>query len=105
MIEAALHAMLATPELTHPVTLGAASTRGIVDAAGQMVPVAGTEVQRIGTVLYVAKDSLPGLAQGAVLTVGALGAASAVGGRSYRAGAPEPIDDGLLIAVELGGGR
>lgn len=98
--------MFAIPELTHPVSLGAGSTRGILDSAGAVVPLAATELQRIGTVLYLQKDSLPGLASDVLLTVGDVGAATAVGGKQYRvAGDPEPVDDGLILACALGTGR
>ncbi|MBX3173276.1 MAG: hypothetical protein KF709_02635 [Gemmatimonadaceae bacterium] len=97
--------MLSIPELTHPVTLGGAGTRGIVDEQGSMIPIAGTEGQRIGRTLYVQKDAVPGIAQGATVVVGALGAASAADGRTYLLGPVEPIDDGLLLACQLGGGR
>jgi hypothetical protein len=105
MVAEALSQMLAVQEITVPVTLGASSTRGILDSAGQLVPLAGSEVRQVGTVLYVQKDTLPGLDDGVTLTVGELGAASAAGGKSYLAHDPSPIDDGLIIAVRLGGGR
>jgi hypothetical protein len=97
--------MFAVPEITTPVILGGSSTRGIVDTAGTLVPLAGSEVRQVGTVLYVQKDSLPGLEHGVTLTVGELGEESAVGGKTYRANDPSPIDDGQIIAVQLGGGR
>lgn len=105
MVAAALQEMFSIPELTVPVQLGAVATRGYLDSAGTMVPLTGTDLQRIGTVLYLRKDSLPGLAEQASVTVGALGAASAAGGRTYRIGAMEPIEDGLIVACQLGGGR
>jgi hypothetical protein len=100
-----LAAMLAITELTHPVTLGGGSTRGILDESGAIVPLAGTELQRIGRVLYLQKDSVAGIAPGADITLGALGATSAAGGASVRLAQCEPIDDGLIIACQLSGGR
>lgn len=105
MVAAALQEMFGIPELTVPVQLGAVATRGYLDSAGTMVPLAGTDLQRIGTMLYLQKGSLPGLAEHVNVTVGALGAASAAGGRTYRIGAMEPIEDGLIVACQLGGGR
>lgn len=106
MVAAALQEMFGIPELTVPVRFGALDVRGFLDEAGQLVPLAGTELQRIGTVLYLVKADVPGLAVGAVLTVGALGAADATGGKVYRLSQPpEPIDDGLILACQLGGGR
>lgn len=97
--------MFAVPELTVPVSLGSGSTRGYLDSGGTLVPLAGTELQRIGTVLHLLKGSLPGLAENASVTVGAVGAESAAGGTTYRITAIDPIDDGLILACQLGGGR
>lgn len=97
--------MLSIPELTNPVQLGAASTRGILDSQGAVVPLAATELQRIGTVLYLQKDSLPGLTENVSVIVGALGAATAAGGTTYRIASIDPVDDGLILACPLGGGR
>jgi hypothetical protein len=97
--------MFATAEITHPVTLGGASTRGMVDSAGQMVPLAGAQVQFTGTVLYVEKDALPGLEDGAVISLGELGALDMTGAKTKKLGRTQPIDDGLIIACELGSGR
>lgn len=106
MVASALQEMFSVPELTVPVTFGALDVRGFLDEAGQVVPLAGTELQRIGTMLYLIKAEVPGLAAGSTLTVGTLGAASAAGGKVYRlTQPPEPIDDGLMLAVTLGGGR
>lgn len=106
MVAAALQEMFSLPELTVPVRFGALDVRGFLDEAGQLVPLAGTELQRIGTVLYLVKADVPGLALGATLTVGALGAVTADGGKAYRLSQPpEPVDDGLILAVALGGGR
>lgn len=105
MVHAALQDVFACPELTVPVQLGTGTTRGFLDSGGTFVPLAGTDLQRMGTVLYLQKDSLPGLAEGVSLTVGALGAATVAGGRPYRAGPVEPIDDGLIVACPLGSGR
>jgi hypothetical protein len=104
-VTADLAAMFAVPELTVPVSLGSGSTRGYLDSGGMMVPLAGTELQRIGTVLHLIKGSLPGLAENVSVTVGAVGAASADGGTTYRITAIEPIEDGLMLACQLGGGR
>ncbi len=90
---------------TVPVTLGDASTRGFLDSAGGMIPLAGTDVQRIGTVLYLRRDSLPGLTENVSVIVGALGAATAAGGTAYRIASIDPVDDGLILACPLGGGR
>lgn len=106
MVASALQEMFSVPELTVPVRFGALDVRGFLDEGGQIVPLAGTELQRIGTMLYLIKASVPGLAVGATLLVGALGAASATGGKPYRLSQPpEPIDDGLILAVPIGGGR
>ena len=106
MVASALQEMFSVPELTVPVRFGSLDVRGFLDEAGQVVPLAGTELQRIGTVLYLVKADVPGLAVGHTLLVGALGAADATGGKQYRLSQPpEPIDDGLMLAVTLGGGR
>ena len=106
MIAAALQEVFSVPELTVPVRFGALDVRGFLDEGGQLVPLAGTELQRIGTMLYLVKSQVPNLDVGATLLVGALGAADAVGGKTYRLSQPpEPIDDGLILAVALGGGR
>lgn len=105
MVVAALLEMFAVPELTNPVQLGAATARGFVDSAGQFVPLAGTDVRQVGTVLYLPKGALPGLAQDAELVIGEVGAETAAGGKTYTAGEPSPIDDGLILAVPLGSGR
>jgi hypothetical protein len=100
-----LAAVFSIPELTVPVQLGAAGTRGFLDSAGATVPLAATEIQRIGTVLYLQKDSLAGLTEQASVIVGALGAATVAGGTSYRIASIDPVDDGLILACVLGGGR
>lgn len=106
MVAAALQEMFGIPELTVPVRFGALDVRGFLDESGQLIPLAGTELQRIGKMLYLIESDVPGLAAGASLTVGALGAATADGGKTYRlTQPPEPIDDGLILAVALGGGR
>lgn len=93
-------------ELTHPVRLGGADTRGILDSAGETTPLAGTSVQFIGTVLYLIAASVPGIQQGATVEVGPLGAAAlGASPASYRIGLVQPIEDGLLVACQLGGGR
>lgn len=105
-VAAALAEMFSVQEITHPVRLAGAETRGILDEAGQLVPLAGTELQVIGTVLYLRKDSVPGIAQDASVEIGPLGAAT-VGStpRMARLGRVQPIEDGLLLACECGGGR
>lgn len=104
-VSATLQDMFSVPELTVPVQLGGASTRGFLDSAGGMIPLSGTEIQRIGTVLFLRKDSLLGLTENVTVAVGALGAASAVGGKNYRVGTIDPVDDGLIVACPLSAGR
>jgi hypothetical protein len=104
-VRSALQDMLATREITHPVTFVGGSTRGVLDAAGQLVPLAGAQVEFTGTVLYLEKDAVPGIAQGAAVTVGELGAESAAGGQAYLLGKCHPIEDGLIVGCELGKGR
>lgn len=104
-VVAALQDMFACVELTHPVALGAASARGIYDEAGTLLPAGTLEAQVIGPVLYLVKGSLAGLTEQASITLGVLGAASAVGGRVYRVHHIDPLQDGLVVACQLGGGR
>lgn len=104
-VVAALTEMFACAELTHPVTLGAASARGIYDETGEMVPLAGLEMQVIGPMLYVRKGALAALEQGVDVTLGEIGAASASGGRTLRAHRVMPVHDGQILALQLGGGR
>lgn len=104
-VAAALLDMLSTLELTVPVTLGAASARGMYDEAGELVPAGATQVQAIGPVLYLAKGALAGLDEQVDVVVGTVGASSAAGGRTYRVHQIDPMQDGLLLACRLGGGR
>lgn len=104
-VAAALQDMFSVPELTHPVTLGAASARGYLNESGELMPFGGAEVQSVGPVLFLQKDRLAGLAQGVTVTIGTLGASSAAGGRSYRVHRLDPIEDGLILACTIGGGR
>lgn len=105
-VAAALQDMMSVPDITHPVTVGGAPTRGIVDSTGQLVPLAGTDVQFVGTVLYLIKDSVPGIVTGAAVQVGPLGALALGGSPTvYKLGRVMPIEDGLLLACECGGGR
>lgn len=104
-LQSDLVSAFAEVEATVPVRLGDAETRGFLDSQGGMIPLAGTDMQRIGTVLYLQKDSLPGLTENVTVTVGALGAATAVGGTTYRIASIDPVDDGLILACPLGGGR
>jgi hypothetical protein len=104
-VYAALLDMLGTPELTVPVSLGAASARGFYDEAGELVPAGSTQLQQIGPVLYLAKDSLAGLAENVSVVVGALGAASALGGRTFKVHQIDPMQDGLVLGCRIGGGR
>lgn len=104
-VVAALQDMFACVELTHPVTLGAASARGIYDEAGTLLPAGTLEAQIIGPMLYLVKGSLAGLTEQVDVTLGALGAADAVGGRIYRVHHIDPLQDGLVLACHLGGGR
>lgn len=104
-IAAALQDMFSVPELTHPVQLGAESTRAYLNESGELMPFGGADIQIVGPVLYIRKDTLPALAQGSVVTVGALGASTATGGRDYRVHRLDPIEDGLILACTIGGGR
>ncbi len=104
-VTAALQEMFAVPELTVPVALGAASVRGYLDDGSELVAFAGAELQHDGPVLFLRKDSLAGLQQNVTVVVGTLGAASAVGGRNYRVHKLIPVEDGLIQACTLGGGR
>lgn len=90
---------------TVPVTCGGVDARGFLDSAGGIIPLAGSDVQRIGTTLYVLPGALPALAQGVELRVGTVGAATAAGGTVYRVAQIDPIEDGLILACQLGGGR
>lgn len=97
--------MFATRALTVPVSLGAASARGFYDEAGELMPAGTMQVQVIGPVLYLKKGSLAGLEEQVRVTVGALGAASAAGGREFLVHMVDPVQDGEVVACRLGGGR
>lgn len=101
----ALQDMFTCAELTHPVSLGVASARGIYDETWTVVPAGTLDVQVVGPMLYLVKDALAGLEEQVTVTVGALGAASAAGGRSLRVHRIEPVQDGLVLACHVGGGR
>lgn len=97
--------MFTIAELTHPVTLGGVDTRGIYDESGELMPLAGAEVQHVGPVLYVVKGALPALTEGTSLVLGTLGADDSVGGRAYQVHRVDPVHDGLILAITIGGGR
>jgi hypothetical protein len=100
-----LAAMFAIPELTVPVSLGDASARGYWDEAGELMPAGATQVQVVGPILHLIKGSLAGLTQNVRVTVGAVGAASAAGGKQYVVHSIDPIQDGLIDSCRVGGGR
>lgn len=105
-VVAALMDMFSCVELTTPVTLGAASARGLYDESGELVPFAGEEIQRIGPVLFLRKDSLAGLVAGVSIQLGALGGANGTSdGRVWKVHGVDPMQDGLIVACRLGGGR
>lgn len=102
---AALQDMFSVPELTIPVQLGAVTVRGYYDETGEMASLAGLNVQSIEPLLFLVKDSLTGLKEQDALTLGALGATSVAGGRVVRVGKIDPVQDGLVLACRVGGGR
>lgn len=102
---AALQDMFTVAELTVPVQLGAVTVRGIYDETGEVASLAGLGVQRVEPLLFLVKGALAGLKEQDTLTLGALGAVTAAGGRVLRVGKIDPIQDGLLLACQLGGGR
>jgi hypothetical protein len=104
-VDAALLEMFAVPELTVPVSLGAASARGFWDEAGELMPAGATQVQVVGPILHLKKGSLAGLTQNVRVTVGDVGAASAAGGKQYIVHSIDPIQDGLIDSCRVGGGR
>lgn len=106
-VVAALQDMFTTPELTHPVQLGGVgvTVRGFLNTSAELETLAGLEIQHVGPVLFLRKGELPGLQQDASILVGAIGAASAAGGRTYVVHRLDPIEDGLILACALGGGR
>lgn len=104
-VRAALLEMFTVAELTHPVQLGAATARGLYDETGEVASLAGLQVQSVVPLLFLVADTLTGLAQNAQLTLGGLGASTAAGGRVFRVHQIDPIQDGQLVACQLGGGR
>lgn len=100
-----LAALFDIPELTVPVQLGDAVARGYFDQAGTTLPVGSAELQLTGPVLFLAKDALAGLVENAEVRVGAVGEASAASGRRYLVHQLTPVQDGLVLACQLGGGR
>ena len=104
-LQSDLAAAFAEVAATVPVRLGSVTVRGFLDNGGTIVPLAGTDLQRIGTVVHLIKDSLPGLEEQVSVIVGALGAVTADGGTHYRVVTIDPIDDGLVVSCQLGGGR
>ncbi len=104
-LQSDLAAAFAEVAATVPVRLGDVTVRGFLDNGGSIVPMAGTELQRIGLVVHLIAGSLPGLTEQASVTVGAVGALTAANGSQYRVVAIDPIDDGLIVSCQLGGGR
>lgn len=102
---AALQDMMSVPELTVPVQFGDASARGLFDQAGTEIPLGRAEIQISGPVLFVAKGALPALDVEVEILVGELGAASAASGRRYQVHQINPVQDGLVLACQIGGGR
>lgn len=102
MIDAALLDMFNCPELTHPVELGAGSTRGYFD--DQAVPMQDDFGARLiqERTLYVRTGTLPAIATSATLRMGPAGA-DAVGGSdpTYTVREFKPIQDGKVTAVIL----
>ncbi|MDB4906367.1 MAG: hypothetical protein JWO05_1151 [Gemmatimonadetes bacterium] len=92
-------------ELTHPVQYGAESTRGFLNRSGEARHVLGVDVEVAADVLFLRTDALPDLAEETPITVGALGAASAVGGTVWLVQQLFPVDDGTIVAAALAGGR
>ena len=99
-----LLAAFAEPYATVPVACGAATCRGIFDQAGALQKLLGVEVQSMSVVLYIVSGALGQLTHESLLTVGAVGAPSAVGGVVWRIADFEPIEDGSLTAIALAGG-
>jgi hypothetical protein len=90
---------------TVPVLFGATVARGFFDRAGTIRKVGGVGVQLEKDTLYLPSDAIPGLVTDAEILVGPLGGGTAVGGTVYLIGrSPQPIEDGLIVAIELTGG-
>lgn len=95
--------MFAEQELTHPARFNGVEARGFYDEEGTLRQVLGTHVQAMDKVLYVRDGVWPTLARDGIITLGSLGAESAVGGTDYIIGDFRPIDDGLIIAIPISG--
>jgi hypothetical protein len=92
-------------EITVPLIHGALTdVRGILDEEGTLRPMLGTHVQTLQKTLYVRAGALPTLKRDDQITIGALGAASAVGGEVHLVNDFRKIDDGAIIAIALSGG-
>lgn len=90
-----LAALYAEPFLTCPVQAGTVSARGFFDEqSGQALDADGQPVQVQERSLTLATGALA-LAVEDRVTVGAVGAVSAAGGRVYVVRRVEPIGDGL----------
>ncbi len=96
---------MSVPELTVPVQLGDTTVRGMYDLNGSSILAGGIDVQITGPVLFLIKGSLPLVERESFVLIGELGAASAAGGERLLVHEIRPVQDGLLIACRVGGGR
>lgn len=99
-----LQSAFAERSITRPVLFGAQTTRGILDKAGTLKKVGDFEMSVNSEVLYVQTGTLTDPGNGDEVTVGAIGAESAVGGTRYRVNDVEAIDDGEITAIAVAGG-
>lgn len=100
-----LASAFAEVDATVPVLFGATSARGFFDRAGTIRKQGGVGIQLEQDTLYLPSGAIPGLVADAEILVGALGGATAVGGTVYLIGrSPQPLEDGLIDAIELTGG-
>lgn len=100
-----LAALFDISELTVPVQLGESTARGYYDETGTELKAGGIEVQIVGPVLFLVTGALPSLVVGSQVRIGGVGAASAAAAPLLRVHALSPVQDGLLVACHVGGGR
>jgi hypothetical protein len=92
-------------ELTVPVQCGGSSTRAFFNRAGSIVKSGGVPVQVEHDTLFIQRGALdPDLGQEVQVQVGEVGADPDDEDPWYRVTLIEPIEDGLLQSVAIGGG-
>lgn len=96
--------LLSEREVSVPWQYGARTGRGLFDRRGSMQQLShGAAIVQQDT-LYVARGSIPDLAEESELLVGEVGQDLADGVTAFNVGFFGPIEDGLIISIALTGG-